>query len=446
MTTATAFSESDVTKLRTNIAALERRHQDERAAADKKVADVRASGVDPLDGTSNGKAAFEEIDELYKVADATNQEIQEAKGTLERVQRLVVGSPEHDDPRQIVPAAGPAGGRVDVAGRLWTSQEFTRLRESGLLEAGADGSNAAFAIAPVEVANRAETLASFGRPQAATIDADPLVPSDRRLMPPIDIPTRPRSIIDLIQVLSTDSDSVEYSEQTTRTNAAASAAFGTALPESAYEWAVRTVNVRRKGHHVTATRGNLADQGQLQGILETLLEDDLRVHLEDEMVDGAGTGELFEGILTATGIGSVTYQDASHSSENRFDAIHRAITVVRLADRRDPTGVGYHPNDHEEQVLSKTSTGAYIAANPTESDRRTVWGFPAVPSDAFNEGTAVVANWRRAATLWVRTGTSVEAYNQHSDYALKGLVLLTAWLRAAFKTVRPDAVCEVTSL
>lgn len=435
-----AFTEADLQRARKEVRDLEQAEADERAAADKLVADMRESGTDPL---ADGEA-FAKVDEAYKAPDAKADQLVEARQRRDRIAEIV-GIPGGGQPSGNgngdggSPAPMPAGGDGASLISSWgdkvvTSDAYKRLLDSGQLRQ----SQAQINLDPVEVASRDE-LEQSGLFQAQVIgNHGPLVPSDRRLMPPLLAPQREIMVIDLLNVGTTDSDQVEYTEETSRTPAAGGAAFGTAFNEFNVTWAVRTVNVRRRGAMHTATRGNLADQGQLRTILDTLLDEDVRLEAEDQVVGGDGTGENFTGIYNTAGIGSVTRQ----TGEAYTDALHRGITVIRLARRRDPSALLIHPNNHEEVVLDKDANGAYRLGSAGETDRRTIWGLGAVPSEAATEDLPL---WGRFAdaSLWLREGLTVSAFNQHEDYAARGLVLLVAEHRAAFRVLRAPGFATV---
>lgn len=447
MPATTAFTESDLQRARKEVRDLEQAEADERAAADKLVADMRESGTDPLADSE----AFEKVDEAYKGPDQKADQLVEARRRRDRIAEIVGvpggggGQPSGGgQPAGSDGAAMPAGGDGQVQSwsqAILTSEQYRHLVDSGQMRQG----QSKIEMDPVEVASRDDMLRA-GVFQSPDIGAQvignhgPLVPEDRRLMPPLLTPQREIMVIDLLNVGTTDSDQVEYTEETSRTTAAGGAAFGTAFQEFDVTWQRQTVNVRRRGAMHTATRGNLADQGQLRTILDTLLDEDVRLEAEDQVVAGDGTGENFTGIYNTAGIGSVVRDDAN--GEPHFDALHRGLTTVRLSRRRDPSALLIDPEDHETVILSKDGQGSYYVGSPTETDRRTVWGFAAVPTDAATSGLPL---WGRFpdATLWLREGLTVSAYNQHSDYASRGLVLIVAEHRAAFRVLRASAFCTV---
>jgi HK97 family phage major capsid protein len=426
-------TEDDLKQVRKEVEQLKDKEARQRQEADDLVASIRQSGSSPFD-----KEAFDKVDAKYREADETAGELSAAQERLARVGELA------GTPAASAPAVGgdgsssPGGGDRRSAAwqdRVVESDAYQRLVQSGVLRSR----QGSVALDPVEVASRDELLAS-GLFQAQTIGSHgPLVPTDERLAPPpVLAPQREIRMIDMINVAATDSDTVEYVEETSRTSAAAGVAFGTNLPEFDISWQRVTTPVRRRGVEHTATRGNLADQGQLRSIIEMLLDEDVRLEAEEQIINGDGTGENWVGVYNTSGIGSVTGQ----TGEAYLDALHRGLTTIRLNSHRDPTALGIHPNDHETVILSKDGSGAYRMGSAAQSDRKTIWGLPAIPSPVFTEELPVWGHWG-GATLWQREGITVSAYDQHEDYASRGLVLITAEHRGAFRVRRPTRFCTV---
>jgi HK97 family phage major capsid protein len=425
-------TEEDLKKVRQEVSSLTDKEARERQEAWDLVKRIRESGANPLD-----KEAFGQVDENFRVADETAGQLEEAKNRLTEAVRIV-GVPGGD--QSGAGAGRPSSDRAGTPGqaswgeRVIGSDAYQRLARSGVLQVR----HGHVSMDPVEVASRDELLAS-GLFRAQTIgNHGPLVPPDDGYTPPTLTPQREIQVLDLINIGATDSDTVEYTEEVSRTSGAAGVAFGTNLGEFDISWQIVTVNVRRRGVEHTATRGNLADQGQLRSILETLLDEDVRLEAEQQVVSGDGTGENWTGVYNTAGIGSVTGQ----TGEAYTDALHRGLTVVRLNRRRDPSALLIHPNDHETVILDKDGNGAYRMGAATQSDRRTIWGLTAVPSTVATEQLPLWGRWMDAR-LWQREGITTSAYDQHEDYASRGLVLLVAEHRGAFRVVQPTGFCTV---
>ncbi|MGH9248312.1 MAG: phage major capsid protein [Acidimicrobiales bacterium] len=433
----------EIAELRGHIREAEQKAGIKREAAEQLKAEIKAAGVNPITGTSaDDKDAFKRIDEAYRESDELFELAAEYR---RRMTRLVdhassdaLADGDTDDSER--PAARRGMRLARFGERFLASESYRQLRRSGALEM----SQAAVKTAPVQVATREEAVATlFGRTHlAAQLDGGPLTPTDQQLVPPVEFPVRPLRVRDLITVNDTDTDTIEYVEETTRTDAAAETAYGTAAPEATYVYTVRTVAVKRIPHALPATKGNLADQGQLRGLIDSRLMYGVGKRVDTQMVSGDGVGENMRGILNTAGIGS-----QAQGTDSKSDAFHKSMTVVRIALEDEPDGFLVHPDPYQEWALEKGTDGHYLTKNgPQSATPLTIWGKPAVINTVVGTTVGLVGNFRVGATLWVRTGVSVAASDSHADFFTKGLVMLLAEMRAGFAAVQPKAFCQVTGL
>lgn len=303
-----------------------------------------------------------------------------------------------------------------------------------------------------EARNRAGLISAIvgGRPwfgAAATADLDAGIPLDERLYPSIEIRRRTPRLFDLINVGATDTDTVVYTRQSTRTSAAAETALGTAYSEASFAFTQVTAAVKSIGHFTTAYRENIADAAQFDTLVRTQLQEDVMLRLETQILSGGGTGSDLTGILTE----SISSVSRNTSTERRVHAILRAMTSVRTGAYREPSAVLLSPLDYQDMIIEETNltstTGAAMAFVPdiTGATPGTVWGMPIVISTVASEGTGLVAYWKDA-TLWVREGVSLRVSDSHSDYFTKRQVAILADMRGAFSTQRLTSYCKVLFL
>src|SRR6185369_1368008 len=216
---------------------------------------------------------------------------------------------------------------------------------------------------------------------------------------------------------------------------------GTAYSEATYEYEPAEAPVRDIGHFTPAHRDNLADQGQVQALLEGRLQMGVELRFESQRVSGHGVGQNLTGILNTDGIGHVN-RDGTND-ERLLEVIHRSITAVRLAFFGEPDAIGVHPSSYEQVVFEKDSnTGQYLLGPASQATSRTIWGFPAVVSSVFPEDTALTGAYRAGAVAWIRAGVSVRASDSHEDFFTRRMVALLAEMRAAAAAWQPLAFCE----
>ena len=187
-----------------------------------------------------------------------------------------------------------AGARefAKIAKRYLDSDAYKRLLESGKLRS--DG--ARLSHDPVEVIERGGFDLETGELRSDLIDnlrqrttvnvgdAGAVVPIDQQVWPPVEIPVRQIRLLDLISMVTTESDMVNFVQQTVRNDFAAETPYGTVAPEADYEFALKQASVKRIPTFIPATKDVLADQGQLQGLLQDQLMMGVRLKLESQFL------------------------------------------------------------------------------------------------------------------------------------------------------------------
>lgn len=261
---------------------------------------------------------------------------------------------------------------------------------------------------------------------------------------------RELTVDDMVSKGTTGSDTVEYVRVTAKTNNAspvveASAASGTwgIKPESAMTLEVVSTTVKTIAHWIPMTKRAASDAPQVRTLVDTFMRYGLDEELEDQELNGDGTGENFEGITTAV-------SQSVGSAGTDIDAIADAIRVVRYTGRRRPNALVINPLDwfSANFLLAKDGvTGGYLIGDPRASldQLNTLWGLRVVVTPAMAENTALVGDFRMAMR-WAREGVSVSVSDSHSDFFIRNLLAILAERRDAFGVLDIQAFCEVTSV
>jgi HK97 family phage major capsid protein len=249
---------------------------------------------------------------------------------------------------------------------------------------------------------------------------------------------RELTLRDLITVIPTQSDQVQFAKWNSETNAAATVAEATATsgasgtkPESAMDFSVVTVNVRTLAHWMPVTRRAMADAPQLRALIDESLRFGLLEELEDQMMSGGGTGEDFQGLSGASNV-----QTQSFTQDN-LRTLLAARTKVRTVGRTRPTAYLLNPADIENLLAWRDANGLYMMLNPTgQFANPTVWGLPIVASEATPAGTGYCGNFRDLY-LFDREAITLHVTDAHSDWFVRNILAVLAELRAGFCVARP---------
>lgn len=421
--------ETEIKSVRAAITQAETAEASLRADADATRDEMREAGAD----FSKDKDAFDKIDVAYREADTARDEITELKNRESRLMQIAgEKAVEH------APSSDRTAARESIAQRVVNSDVYKRLKASGNLgrsvRINTDGFDLATRDELVDLLRQRTTVTNASGSGGGVIWSDRL----EDLITPI--PKRMVRLLDLVTVGTTDTDTVEWVNETTVTDNAAETAYGTNAPESAYGYTKASTTVKRIPHFVPATRGALSDSAQLSTLLNSRLSRGLRFRLENQVLAGDGTGENLTG-FAASGI--VTNTQAK-GTDSYFDAVHKGITKVRTTYFDEPSSIGIHPTDFESVLLEKDANGNYVHGRAaSEGTVTTIWGLTPVVSTVFTQGAPWVADFSQYY-LWIREALSVSMSTEHASFFIQGLVAILAEMRAAAATIQPAAFCALT--
>lgn len=279
-----------------------------------------------------------------------------------------------------------------------------------------------------------------------------VTPDVRGLLDGLEQFLRPLTIVDLVTAGTTGSDVVEYARVTGVTNNAAVVPEATTSeslapdddpdntmgvkPESELLLEKVTTPVKTIAHWIPATRRALSDAGQIRTLIDQFLNFGLAEELENQVLNGDGTGENFDGIMSTSG-----HQSAAWDTDLMVTT-RKARTLVRTVGRARPTAYVFHPIDNERIDLSRDLNGQFYFGGPTTAPNAPLWGLPRVESEAMTQGVGMVADWKQAV-LWDREQSSIQVSDSHADFFVRNLIAILAELRAAFGVIRPKAFVQI---
>lgn len=259
----------------------------------------------------------------------------------------------------------------------------------------------------------------------------------------------PLNIRQLIDVRTTGSDTVEFVRQLTQSNAAAPVPESNVTeftgypgqvsglkPESSMTYERVQETVKTIAVWVPATKRALSDAAQLRGLIDQELREDLAEELENQVLNGNGSGENFTGLAqTANVLVQPFIQDILVTTR-------KAITNLLINGKQVPSAWLLNPIDWEGIELLKDSTGQFRWGGPINRGPAQLWGVPVVQSFFQPQGSGWLANFRKAV-LWDREQANISVSDSHADFFIRNMVAILAEMRAAFGVIRPSAFCQV---
>lgn len=240
---------------------------------------------------------------------------------------------------------------------------------------------------------------------------------------------------DVLNVLPTSSNQIEFTREASWTNNAAGTAEGATKPESDLTFELEESPVRTVAHWLKVSKQALMDQPALQVLINERMRHGVELAEQVQILTGDGTGQNLSGLLTSGNHTAVT----PATGDDRIQTLRKAITTLQRNDWT-PSGIILHPGDWEAIELTLDDESRYLFANPQQAAVPRMWGLPVVATNSVTEGSFVVADFAAACTLWDRQMPVVELFEQDDDNVQRNLVTIRAEERVAFTVERPAAV------
>ena len=249
------------------------------------------------------------------------------------------------------------------------------------------------------------------------------------------IPDRRMTVRDLLAPGTTNSNAIEYVQETGFTNAAAMVAEGTAKPESSLKFDLKNAPVRKIAHWMLASSEILADAAGLRSMIDYRLRYGLAFVEENQLLNGDGTGQNLNGLIPQATAYSAPFTPTAATA---IDTMRLAQLQAALAEY-PATGHVMHPTDWARIELTKDAEGRYIIGNPQGTTAPTLWGLPVVATQAIAIDKFLTGAFRGAAQVFDRMQATVLASTEDSDNFRKNLVTILAEERLALAVYRPEA-------
>ncbi|AJT43166.1 hypothetical protein UM93_14580 [Psychromicrobium lacuslunae] len=177
----------------------------------------------------------------------------------------------------------------------------------------------------------------------------------------------------------------------------------------------------------------------------------LALMIENQLLNGSGTGNNLRGLLNRSGI-QTQDRGTTANSLSVADAIFSASTKVETGSGLSADGVVMHPLDYQALRLSKDANGQYFGGgffagqygSGAILEKPPVWGLPTVVTPAIAQGTALVGSFKQAASTVSKGGVRVDATNSNEDDFTNNRITIRAERRLLLAVRRPSAFVKVS--
>jgi HK97 family phage major capsid protein len=260
----------------------------------------------------------------------------------------------------------------------------------------------------------------------------------------------PPTLLDVLNVVNTDSNTVEWVRRNARTRGAATQVEtiteGLQGQKGEHTQGYEIVSTPIRTHAVwqPATEQQLADWQQLSALINADLNDDLNQYFEEQVLYGAGTGVNFNGFFNGSNVAAAREE----SGDTIIDVILRGMTDIRRAQFA-PNAIVMDPLEWETVALTKGNDEHYIRAVVNDGDGpMRIWGVPVyttVKAEAADgERNILIGDFGRGSTLYLRQGRTVTV-GLINDQLIRNMRTILMEQRAGFAIRRPAAFRKINA-
>ncbi len=252
---------------------------------------------------------------------------------------------------------------------------------------------------------------------------------------------RPQSLLDMLTFMPVQDGGYAYMKETAiATNPAANVSEGGAYAEATFAYTEETANTVKIGVYLPVTDEQLSDVMGIRSLIEMRLPLLTREKLEQQILNGSGTAPQANGILNATGVGSV----AKTGDDTILDIFAKAVQNIYTNAFEFPSFLCLRYQDYHQIITAKDTDGRYLYGDPSGFRGASLWGVPVSVSQALPANTALMGSNMHH---FVGTSSGIDVQlGMINDNFIKGVQCFRCQVRAQSYLLRPSAFCKITAL
>lgn len=234
----------------------------------------------------------------------------------------------------------------------------------------------------------------------------------------------PNVFLGLITRGATAASYVQYRQLVSMANNAATVAEGGVKPLSTLGTALAEAKVWTAADGVKVTNQELADDGIISTLINTMLQRNLESYLENIILNGKAQTDAGEATGNPNGILNTPGTLTQAFATDIFTTTRKAKTALGKLGVAIQAIV-LNPEDNETIDLTKDANGRFFGQGPFAAGPNTLWGIPRIESQAVPVGTAIMGDFSTVQLL-NREPRTVTAFNQNEDDARHNLTYVRA--------------------
>ena len=236
-------------------------------------------------------------------------------------------------------------------------------------------------------------------------------------------------LVDIIRQAVMSGTSKEWREQVNRVQASDYTAEGTLKNNGGFDIVSFTKEAAKLTEWIDASTESIDDADYMSDLIDRELRNNLIEKLEDELLNGDGTGANINGLFTLATAFSPIINGQDNTAQvveaNNSDVLDLAIHQV-IANNGLATHVLLNPADVYTMDVAKASDGHYVRAPFVNLETMTFKGLPIIVSNGIPVGEYLVGDMTKP-TLYTREEVELRKGQKGDDLILNLTTIVGEW-------------------
>ncbi len=202
-------------------------------------------------------------------------------------------------------------------------------------------------------------------------------------------------ILDFVDNGTVSTPTIQWFNKVNREDGTAMVAEGALKPLSDFEIVGETATVKKIAHSFNVSEEAITDIPALLSEINGEGITSLKLGIEDQVLNGDGTGNNLKGILAYAGGYSLPALNNTTMSANEYDAILAAHTQLQLLNHT-PNAVFVHPTTRYKMRTTKDANNNYIIPPSADANAMNVDGLPVIAKNQIAAGKMLMGDFKKS--------------------------------------------------
>ena len=254
------------------------------------------------------------------------------------------------------------------------------------------------------------------------------MPQAQRIPGLNEIASREIRLFDLVNVVGTTSNKIEWVYQANKDGSAGSTAEGALKNQIDFDIVVDSEDIKKFTAFIKISEEMLGDIDFMRNAVNAELLRELLKVVESQIYSGDGTGNNLNGLRTVAPAFNAGSFAGNVDNANRVDVLRAAVNQILIAEQPFPNAIIMHPSDLTSLLFEKVDSTdkRYIMALQEIASNRSLDGIPIITTTLTAEEDYLIGSFD-LATVYQKGAPMIEVGRDSDDFTKNLVTILIEW-------------------